>query len=223
LKWHEESRRSACGWPLSPRLPLVGSLNVSAALQLRIRRSNSAITGAPPDELELETSDELRVLGRDADVAIRYVATNARRRGRGGRRLFSIDGIPVIAGVTRRPIEWRQDAAVLGHRLLHDDDGRAWRSWFAAAGLGGFAGATHQYFSDYSLAVAAAQQGQGIVLGAPAFIERELRSGRLVQLGRTRVAFGTYWLLEARDRSTTAIRAVFSRWLDSEISRVSRL
>ena len=177
----------------------------------------------PQIELELETSDELRVLGRDADVAIRYVATNARRRGRGGRRLFSIDGIPVIAGVTRRPIEWRQDAAVLGHRLLHDDDGRAWRSWFAAAGLGGFAGATHQYFSDYSLAVAAAQQGQGIVLGAPAFIERELRSGRLVQLGRTRVAFGTYWLLEARDRSTTAIRAVFSRWLDSEISRVSRL
>jgi LysR family glycine cleavage system transcriptional activator len=171
----------------------------------------------PQIELELETSDELRVLGRDADIAIRYSAAGARTRA-GGRRLFAIDGVPVIAGVRPRPAEWRRDAAVLGHRLLHDDDGRAWRGWFAVAGLAGFERAQHQYFSDYSLALTAAQQGQGVVLGAAAFIGRELRSGRLAQLGTTRVAFGSYWMLEGRERSTAAIRAVFARWLAAEIN-----
>ncbi len=175
---------------------------------------------AHPDiELDLETSDELRLLGRDADIAIRYVAATSRRQRRGGRRLFSIDAAPVIAGDGARPAELRRDAAVLGHRLLHDDDGRAWRSWFTAAELDGFDSARHQYFSDYSLAIAAALQGQGSALGAAAFIQPELRGGRLVQLGRTRVSFGSYWLLESRERSTAALRAAFSRWIDAEIAR----
>lgn len=174
---------------------------------------------ARPDiELELETSNELRALGREADIAIRYFAANSRRRSGAGRRLFSIDGVPVIAGVRPRPREWRHDSSVLGHRLLHDDDGQAWRSWFTAAGLEGFDRAVHQYFTDYSLAVAAAQQGQGIALGAAAFIEPELRSGRLARLGRTRVPFGTYWLLESRERATVGIRSKFSRWIDTEIA-----
>ena len=175
----------------------------------------------PEIELELETSDELRVLGRDAEIAIRYYSRDSRRKSGGGRRLFSIDGVPVIADIRPRPTEWQHDVAVLGHRLLHDDDGRAWRNWFAAAGLEGFDRATHQYFSDYSLAVAAAQQGEGIALGTAVFIEPELRNGRLVQLGRTRVSFGSYWLLESRDRSTSAIRAGFSRWIDAEITNLT--
>ncbi len=177
----------------------------------------------PQIELELETSAELRVLGRDADVAIRYVAADGRRHVRGGRRLFAIEGVPVIAGVRPRPGGWQHDSAVLGHRLLHDDDGRAWREWFSAAGLEGFDRAMQQYFSDHSLAVAAAQQRQGVVLGVPQFIERELRSGRLMPLGRTRVAFGSYWLLQARDRSTGALRAAFARWLDAEIAHAAPL
>jgi LysR family transcriptional regulator, glycine cleavage system transcriptional activator len=173
----------------------------------------------PQVELNLETSDEVRVLGRDADIAIRYVAAGSRRKRAGGRRLFAIDGVPVISADASRPSQLRGDAAVLGHRLLHDDDGRAWRSWFAAANLAGFDGARHQYFSDYSLAIAAALQGQGALLGAAAFIQTELRGGRLIQLARTRVSFGSYWLLQSRERSTATLRAAFSRWIDAEITK----
>jgi LysR family transcriptional regulator, glycine cleavage system transcriptional activator len=171
----------------------------------------------PHIELELETSDELRVLGRDADIAIRYDAHPTRRSSRHGRLIFALEGVPVIAAVRPRPALWRHDRAVLGQRLLHDDDGRAWRSWFAAAGLGGFAQARHQYFTDYSLALAAALQGQGVALGAAEFIEPELRRARLVQLGHTRVAFGAYYLLGSRERSTAALRAAFCAWLEGEI------
>jgi LysR family transcriptional regulator, glycine cleavage system transcriptional activator len=172
----------------------------------------------PQVELNLDTSDEVRVLGRDADIAIRYVAAGSRRKRGGGRRLFAIDGVPVIAAGGSRATQLRGDSAVLGHRLLHDDDGRAWRSWFTAANLAGFDDARHQFFSDYSLAIAAALQGEGALLGAAAFIQPELRGGRLIQLGRTRVSFGSYWLLESRERSTATLRAAFSRWLDAEIT-----
>jgi LysR family transcriptional regulator, glycine cleavage system transcriptional activator len=172
----------------------------------------------PEIELELEASAELRTLGRDADVAIRYMAAGARKRRSKDELLFAIEGIPVIRGVRRRPTKWQSDAAVLEHTLLHDDDGQGWRSWFAAAALDGFSSARHQYFNDYSLALAAAEQGQGVALGTNAFIEPELRSGRLLRIGQTQVTFGAYYLLEARDRSTAAVRASFSRWIKDSLS-----
>ena len=171
----------------------------------------------PDIELELETSLELRILGRETDVAIRYIDTGARPPRLRHRRLFSMEGVPVIAGKRRRPAQWRDDNAVLGHRLLHDDNGKAWKSWFAAAGLDGFEQARHLYFTDYSLALAAAMRGQGIALGTAAFIESELRTGRLVQLGHTRVPFGEYLLLESNERTTASIREAFVKWLNGEI------
>ena len=71
-------------------------------------------------ELEIETSDELRIVGRDADVAIRYLSIGAPRPRTRIRRLFSIDGIPVVAGVRPRPPKLQHDAAVLGYRLPID-------------------------------------------------------------------------------------------------------
>jgi len=101
----------------------------------------------PHIELELETSLELRVLGREADVAIRYVDTGDPLPRLRHRRLFSMEGVPVIVGSRRRPTARRGDDAVLGHRLLHDDNGKAWRSWFTAAGLG----QTRVPFGEYLL------------------------------------------------------------------------
>ncbi|HEY1491557.1 MAG TPA: LysR family transcriptional regulator [Steroidobacteraceae bacterium] len=172
----------------------------------------------PQIELELETSDELRVLGKEADVAIRYVASAARRpRGR-YLTLLRMQGVPVTAGVRPRPRHWNQDAAVLGHRLLHDDDGTAWRSWFTAAGLAGFEEARHLHFTDYSLTLAACERGQGVALGSAVFIAAELKSGRLAQIGRTRVPFGEYLLLEGGGRARSGLRGAFTRWLVSELA-----
>jgi LysR family transcriptional regulator, glycine cleavage system transcriptional activator len=186
-----------------------------------VPRLGSFSAAHPEMELEIETSDELRVIGRDADVAIRYLSIGARRPRTKHRRLFSIESIPMIAGVRPRPAKLRHDAAVLGYRLLHDDDGRAWRSWFAAAGQDGFDRAKHLYFTDYSLAIAAALQGQGVVLADTAFVAPELKNGRLVRIGNSRAALGEYVLLEANDRSGAAGRAAFIRWLDGEILRTT--
>ena len=170
----------------------------------------------PEIELELETSDELRVVGRDADIAIRYLAVGARRPRMKFRRLFSIEDIPVTAGVRPRKAELRQDRAVPTFRLLHYDDGTEWRTWFAAARQGGFERAKHLYFTDYSLAIEAAAKGQGVVLAATVFIEPELKSGRLMQIGQTRTTSGEYVLLEGNQRPSNAARAAFVRWVGGE-------
>jgi LysR family glycine cleavage system transcriptional activator len=173
----------------------------------------------PQIELEVETSDEFRTLGRDADLAIRYISVGAALPRGGARRLFSMEGVPVTAGVRPRPTKWRRDDAVRSFRLLHDDNGTAWKSWFATAGLDGFERAQHLYFTDYSLAIAAAERSQGVALGTPAFIANELRTGRLVQLGHTRVPFGQYFLLESRERSSAPLREVFVQWLMGQAAR----
>jgi LysR family transcriptional regulator, glycine cleavage system transcriptional activator len=202
----------------SPAQRLRVSAEPAFAARWLLERLGRFSIAHPQVELQLETSDELRVLGRDADIAIRYVASASRRpRGR-HRQLLALQGVPVIAGARPRPRHWNQDTAVLGHRLLHDDGGEAWRSWFAAAGLPGFDQARHLHFTDYSLALAAAERGQGIALGSAVFIESELRSGRLTEIGHTRVPFGEYVLLESADRSSAAQRAAFTRWLESELA-----
>jgi DNA-binding transcriptional LysR family regulator len=71
------------------------------------------------------------------------------------------------------------------------------------------------------MAIAAALQGQGVVLADTAFVAPELKSGRLVRIGKSRAALGEYVLLEANDRSGAAGRAAFVRWLDGEILRTT--
>jgi LysR family glycine cleavage system transcriptional activator len=175
-------------------------------------------TAAHPEiEVDLESSNELRAVGRDTDIAIRFLPSGSRKPKGRARRLFTYAGFPVIASGTRtsRPRR-RSDSDVLAFRLLHDDDGSEWRRWFAAAGLDGFDSAKHLHFNDSSLALTAMRRGQGVALTAPSYVGSQLKSGRLTRIGRTAVTFGDYWLLEARDRRTARARAAFIEWFNLE-------
>src|ERR1700730_7000353 len=114
-------------------------------------------TAANPEiEVDLESSDELRTVGRDADIAIRFIGSKSRKPKGRARKLFAYAGFPVIASGTRANLPRRRsDSDVLTFRLLHDDDGSEWRRWFAAAGLAGFDAAKHLHFNDSSLALTA--------------------------------------------------------------------
>jgi LysR family transcriptional regulator, glycine cleavage system transcriptional activator len=181
-------------------------------------------TAAHPEiEVDLESSDELRIVGRDTDIAIRFLPSASRKPKGQTRRLFTYAGFPVIASGNRtnRPHR-RSDSDVLAFRLLHDDDGSEWRRWFAAAGLAGFDAAKHLHFNDSSLALTATLRGQGVALTGESYVGSELRSGRLMRIGRTAVTFGDYWLLEASDRGTAKARAAFIEWFNLEAKSLFR-
>jgi LysR family glycine cleavage system transcriptional activator len=187
-----------------------------AALWL-IPRLDRFAAGHPHIELNLETSIEMRALGRDADVAIRYVGAGVRHPWRGARRLLEVDGVPVAAGTQKVVAKDASDRAVLNYRLLHDDN-VGWHRWFAAAGLTGYDEARHAHFSDHAMALDAARRGQGVALGTAILIDPEVASGSLKVIGTTRIPLGAYWLLQATDRATAAMRAAFTRWIDAQIN-----
>jgi LysR family transcriptional regulator, glycine cleavage system transcriptional activator len=197
------------------------SVEPSLAARWLVPRLGKFTAVNPDIEIEFDSSDELRVMGRDTDVAIRFLSGTSRRpRGR-ARKLFPLEGFPVA----RRKSAGRQrtsDSAVLGHRLLHDDDGAMWRCWFTAAGLAGYEQAKHMHFNDSSLVVTAVLKGQGVALSAPIYLRSQLKAHRLVRLGRTPITFGDYWLLEASDRASAKVRAAFVDWLDGQVEGLSR-
>jgi LysR family transcriptional regulator, glycine cleavage system transcriptional activator len=197
--------------------PLRVSVEPAFASRWLMPRLRSFTQAHPNIELQLEASDALRSVGAEADIAIRFLAQPRKRAPAGGRRLFAIECMPVISTSDTESIVAGSDAAVLQRVLLHDDDGRAWRSWFKAAKLAGFDSAKHQYLSDYALTLDAAQRGNGVALGTRIFLESELTSGRLKALGSTRVVPGGYWLLEAKSRVTAKLRSAFIDWLNHEL------
>ena len=195
------------------------SVEPSLAARWLVPRLGRFTAANPEIEIEFDSSDELRSIGRDADIAIRFLSRTSRRpRGR-VKKLFPLEGFPVVARGESTLRRRTSDSAVLGHRLLHDDDGSLWRSWFAAAGLSGYERAKHLHFNDSSLVVTAVLRGQGVALSAPLYLRSQLKAQRLVRLGRTPITFGDYWLLESADRASSKVRAAFVDWLTSEIGR----
>jgi LysR family transcriptional regulator, glycine cleavage system transcriptional activator len=184
-----------------------------------VPRLDSFSAAHPDIELAIETSDEMRVLGRDADLAIRYLGAGARNRWRRAHRLLEIEGVPVIGGSRGVASQAAGDRTVLGFRLLHDDGGAGWRRWFAAAGVSGYEHLKHLHFSDHSLAIDAARRGQGVALGTAILIESEVAAGELKVIGKTRIPLGGYWLLQASDRATAGSRAHFAKWLDGQLRK----
>jgi LysR family transcriptional regulator, glycine cleavage system transcriptional activator len=181
-------------------------------------------TSAHPDiDVEFESSDELRVVGRDADIAIRFLKTSARKPKGRARRLFVFAEFPVIArSLQGRRAPLRSDRDILAFRLLHDDGGVEWRRWFSAARLDGFDAAKHLHFNDSSLVITAALRGQGAALSGPPYVGSQLGSGRLKRIGETMLVNGEYWLLESSDRLTAKARTAFIEWLNLEAKDLLR-
>lgn len=170
----------------------------------------------PDIEVVLDSSDELRVLGEEADVAIRFLTKSARRpRGR-TQKLFTLSGFPCVAKRRFDRHECMKDSWVLSRPVLHDDDGSNWRRWFDEAGLDGYGRLKHVHFNDYSLVLRAALSGQGVALCAPVYMGSQIRSGKLIRVGRTGFTFGDYWLLQTNHRGTAKARGAFLGWFDDE-------
>lgn len=97
----------------------------------------------------------------------------------------------------------------------HEDDD--WNIWLDAAGISELRPPHELRFADYSMAIAAALDGQGIALGYTHYIENEIRDGRLVQPFDLRVPTknGYFLLYEKSKLSDHRVRA-FRDWVIAE-------
>lgn len=123
----------------------------------------------------LETPPNLR--REPFDLAIFYV--DARLRGAGVLPLAPDRMTPVCSpSLSPSP---DLPAWLAQQTLLHDSVWRSdWDIWLAAAGLPGLSTQAGPCFSLYDLAVQAAIDGAGVLMGHSALLEAPLRDGRLI-------------------------------------------
>jgi LysR family transcriptional regulator, glycine cleavage system transcriptional activator len=76
--------------------PLFRRLHRQVELTL-VPRFGRFTTANPEIEVDIESSEEMRTLGRDTDIAIRFLNSATRKSEGSARKLFAVVGFPVIA------------------------------------------------------------------------------------------------------------------------------
>jgi len=171
----------------------------------------------PSVELKLSTDDHLIAETMETfDIAI--------RRGPGhwpnceSGEFLAESELPVCspALMRRTPIHSADDLAQ--HTLLHSDTRPdAWQKWLSAAGARTTRYKRRQSFDHFYLALQAAIDGLGVVLGPLPLIADELATGRLVApLAGPAVPARSYWWVVPRNQAQVPLIRDFCAWLEQE-------
>lgn len=116
---------------------------------------------------------------------------------------------PDYAKTLRSPEDLK--AGDLLHVHGYDED---WDAWLASAGVTGIDTSAGLFFDQSIMAIRAAIEGKGVLLGRSALVERELAAGQLVAPFRERLASsGAYWFLTSPQKAKTPRVAAFRDWL----------
>ena len=132
----------------------------------------------PDIDLCIDASQHLTDLAREnVDVALRYGC--GEWDGMRCDRLMTEDFFPVCSPALLHgdpPLRTPED--LHRHTLLHDDNRTGWTVWFLAAGIQGGDPTRGPGFTDSSLVLQAAAEGQGVALGRGALAANDLAADR---------------------------------------------
>jgi LysR family glycine cleavage system transcriptional activator len=163
----------------------------------------------------LSTYDLANLVGGEADLALRY--------GEGGWPGLKAEPFlrfavsPLCAPRVRDEIRGLapDDALAKATLILSTDDD--WHTWLEAAVAAGVKPARQLRFANYSMAVAAAVNGQGIVLGYSGYVDKDVAAGTLVQpFDLTVPVSRAYYLVYLESRLTDERVRAFRDWVMSE-------
>jgi LysR family glycine cleavage system transcriptional activator len=170
----------------------------------------------PSLSLQVTTSHDPVDFERDQiDAAIYWGETIG--PGLAGERLFGERLVPVCSPRLLAGGRMSADSLskeVLLHSFRRPDD---WGRWFAAAGLPGTTVKRLLIFENSSLTYQGAIDGLGIAIAQTAFVNDELRSGRLVVAHDLVIATETaYFLTYPKERARLARIRALHIWLEHE-------
>jgi LysR family glycine cleavage system transcriptional activator len=161
--------------------PLTVSVLPSFAAKWLLPRLARFRARHPEIDVRISTNDHLIDFARDGvDLAVRM--------GRGdwpgvtSIKFLEEDLYPVCSPALLQGAHPLQTPADLKfHTLLHDDMRQDWRTWLMAAGVEGIDYRRGPGYTDSSMVIQAAVEGQGVALGRSALAADDLASGRLVK------------------------------------------
>jgi LysR family glycine cleavage system transcriptional activator len=156
------------------------------------------------------------------DIAIRYAT--AAPEGFRADVLFGEEAFPVCSPAYLEQMGGvGSDGDFSDWTLVATDSApREWEEWFESSGFTGKRPLHRVDFDSRSLALEAAADSLGIVMGRTPFVDRALASGRLIRPFGQRVATGYFYFLVVPERSLR-IQAVtsFRKWLLAEASQTA--
>jgi LysR family glycine cleavage system transcriptional activator len=210
---------AACEQIIAADVPTMICVNAASALASRwlVSRLKGFMEAHPNIRVMLQAAhDEIDFRRQDIDIAIRWGAGGW--NGAAAERLVDDVISPVCSP------EFRDHHGLTDPRQLHGltqlhtvGIGNTWSDWLAAVGLSGIVFKDILYFSDASLMLEAAAQGQGICLATTLLAQPDLQSGRLVRPFATELATaeGYHLLVDARHGERPAV-AAFRAWIREE-------
>ncbi len=166
---------------LDPRGPLTVSAIPSFVAKWLLPRLADFRAAHPDIDVRISADDRLVDFARhDVDLAIRM--GNGDWPGVEVVKLMDEDLFPVCSPALLAgdpPLRRPEDLA--HHTLLHDDMRQDWRAWLMAAGVAGVDPTRGPGYTDSSMVIQAAVEGQGVALGRSALATADLAQGRLVK------------------------------------------
>jgi LysR family glycine cleavage system transcriptional activator len=114
-------------------------------------------------------------------------------------------------------------AALARQPLVHEESHQQWRDWFEAAGVPIGHELSGPRLSDANLGLDAALAGVGVALATPFMALEEIARGRLVELFKTNVFLGRYYLLRSPALRNDALTQRFQDWLVAEYEASERM
>jgi LysR family transcriptional regulator, glycine cleavage system transcriptional activator len=216
--------RLAVGTNRLLQLQRTGALTVTTspnfASKWLVHRLGRFIEAHPDINLRLSASPHHIDFAReDIDVAIRH--GEGQWPGLSVTRLCAEELFPVCSPKFLNGRNALRSPADLGrHTLLHVNDRRDWRKWLEAADTAIDDIDHGPIFSQASMAIDAAVDGQGIALARTALAAWDLRAGRLVRpfgLG-LKVPYA-YWIVCPKSTADLPKISTFRDWLLAEASQ----
>lgn len=190
-------------------------------------------------EIDLRVSASAEFLDTDAvapslsaDILREHSVDIAIRFGRGQypgcevEQLVKVHALPLCS-----PVLLNDDVLALhvpddlaNHMLLHDEtpyEGRpGWQSWLNAVGASGVDGSRGLRFNRASIALAAAVEGQGVVLSLEQLAMDDIEKGRLIAPFEHRVELQqAYHVITLKDNVHDERVVSFKNWLFDEVQR----
>lgn len=167
------------------------------------------------DTAILSTYEVADLRAGEADVALRY--GDGDWAGVVAEPILRFVVSPVCAPALKEELAGRGPAEALAAQTFIREDYDDWDLWFEAAGMAGFEPVRQLEFVDYSMAVASAVDGHGILLGYSDYIDAEIAGGRLVHPFDLRVPTGKgYHLVYRKERLADPRVSAFRDWVLSE-------
>lgn len=164
----------------------------------------------------LKPAWEAPVLGdQGADIVVHF-EERLSALGTHTKRLFAIDGFPACSAKMHEQLTSQNTDITLSQLpLIHDNGHEIWRKWFEKYLPEHSAWEHGQVYSDLSLAIDAAIDGEGVILADEVLCQKELASGALIKLDErsTRCT----WCSSAFDKSSNKLKTITElvEWLST--------